>query len=95
MHARIRHEAADSRFAAELPSTGRTGVTDLNSRVEMCLRCWRIDGGDGVEVRVLSGTVTLVGEVTSSAAKYRVAECCRHIPGVHEVVDALRVKRAR
>ena len=74
--------------------TAATGA-DLDVRVEMCLRCWSITGSEGVEVRVCSGTVVLHGEVTTSAAKYQVAECCRHIPGVRDVVDALSVVRSR
>ena len=72
-----------------------SGIADLDIRVELCLRCWRISGSEGVEVRVFSGTVVLHGEVTTSAAKYQVAECCRHIPGVRDVVDSLRVTRSR
>lgn len=70
-------------------------IADLDVRVEMCLRCWSITGSERVEVRICSGTVILQGAVATSAAKYQVAECCRHIPGVREVVDSLRVTRPR
>lgn len=68
---------------------------DPDVRVEMCLRCWSITGLEEVKVRVYSGTVVLRGEVMTSTAKYQVAECCRHIPRVRNVVDALSVVRSR
>ena len=85
------------RSARQSPVESLTSATsaNLDARVEMCLRCWSIPDSDGVEVRVCSGTVVLHGEVTTSAAKYQVAECCRHIPGVRDVVDALSVVRSR
>lgn len=83
--------------ARQSPVESLTSATsaNLDARVGMCLRCWSITGSEGVEVRVCSGTVVLHGEVTTSAAKYQVAECCRHIPGVRDVVDALSVVRSR
>lgn len=77
------------------PSDSVSRIADLDVRVEMCLRCWSITGSESVEVRICSGTVILQGDVATSAAKYQVAECCRHIPGVRDVVDSLRVTRPR
>lgn len=87
--------AADPKSAAtptRASQESREDYVGLHSRIKLCLRCW---GSEGVVAHVIFGTVTLRGVVTSSAVKHQVAGCCRHSPGVFEIVDVTRVIRPR
>ncbi len=47
-----------------------------------------------VDVRFDRGTATLSGTVRSFHERQLCIDCCRHVPGVHRVVDELKVDYA-
>ena len=48
-----------------------------------------------VDVRFDRGTATLSGTVRSFHERQLCFVCCRHVPGVHRVVDELKVEYAK
>lgn len=69
--------------------------SDERIREELCDRLtddWRIDATD-VEVAVDNGQVTLAGSVHSRDEKRNAEDLAESIPGVHDVVNQLRVNQ--
>jgi osmotically-inducible protein OsmY len=57
------------------------------------LKTLRIPGADAIHVEADGGRVVLRGQLPSQTAKIRCYECCRHVTGVTQVVDATEVRQ--
>lgn len=64
---------------------------ELQRRIKILWHSRGISGADGLEAIVSGSTVTVRGEVPSQHERWRCLECCRHVPGVRNVVDELIV----
>ena len=69
-------------------------TTDVTRRIVNLL--WQRGGPwlANVDVRFHRGTATLFGTVRSFHEQQLCIVCCRHVPGVHRVVDELKVDYA-
>ena len=64
----------------------------LEHGIRTFLKVLRVPGASDVQVEANSGQVVLRGRLPTLAAKIRCRECCRHVAGVTQVVDATEVR---
>jgi osmotically-inducible protein OsmY len=79
----------------ELPTA--PGTDDERIRAEVMRRLaddWYVDAS-AIEVSVDDGVVTLTGEVENRPEKRLAEDCADDVPGVHDVVNALRIREPR
>jgi hypothetical protein len=86
------------RGGASFKGRGPKGYKRSDERVreDICDRLTQhdeIDAGD-IEVNVANGEVTLTGTVESRNAKHMIENVIEAIPGVHDIHNQLRVKKA-
>lgn len=65
--------------------------TEIRDRIRARLDSQHMPGLRGVRVQVEEGVVVLKGTAPSFFARQVVHSCCRGVPGVTEVIDALEV----
>jgi osmotically-inducible protein OsmY len=63
----------------------------LAHRTRLFLHRRGICGAEQVVVKAERGTVIVCGPVASREARWQCLECCRHVAGVMQVIDQLRI----
>jgi osmotically-inducible protein OsmY len=66
----------------------------LEHGIRTFLQVLRVPGAEGVNVEADDGRVVIRGQLPSQRAKAWCYECCRHVTGVTQVVDATEVRAA-
>jgi osmotically-inducible protein OsmY len=71
--------------------TGAAEDHDLEHRLQSELASNRRPALKRLQVQVVHGIVTIRGCVRSYYERQLAVQCCRHVPGVRQMVDALEV----
>lgn len=62
----------------------------LEWRISVCLQT-RLGRPENIQVTVVGSTAVLRGRLQTPSEKWLCLQCCRHVPGVAQVVDELVV----
>jgi len=76
------------------PDLEKTAAADekLLSRVKRTLRACECDLPVTVVASAENGLITLSGEISNPSVKRRYLTCVGRVPGVHKIVDQLKVR---
>lgn len=73
---------------------GIPGAAQLKAGIERLLQARGIDEIEHLEIAVSGRSVVLSGVIADRERQRRCAECCRHVAGVAEVIDQLKLNKA-
>ena len=76
------------------PTIIQTHNAELEQRVHEFLQARGIVGVRFLHVRILAGVAVVRGRLPSAQQRQLCLECCRHVAGVTQVIDRLKIPRA-